>query len=163
MPFPPFPDAIRFYAARDSYGCFSNFSRDPVTIYGYTWATSEHAFQAMKSLDPAIQKAIREKSSPGQAALMGRSIPLRSDWDNIVTGSTLGLVPSVRVKDEIMYEVVLAKFQQNPKALATLLSTGDSMIIEAAVSDPYWGEGCSKNGLNKLGQILMVVRKQLRG
>jgi len=59
--------------------------------------------------------------------------------------------------------VVLAKFEQNVGPRNILLGTGDAMLIEAAVSDPYWGEGCSKTGLNKLGQILMVVREQLRG
>lgn len=133
-------------------------------IYGRTWATSEHAFQAMKSFDRDIQERIRTfSSSPGQAAMLGRRIPLRPDWNNLVSGSTLSLSPSVLVKDEVMFEVVLAKFEQNVGPRNILLGTGDAMLIEAAVSDPYWGEGCSKTGLNKLGQILMVVREQLRG
>lgn len=125
--------------------------------------TSEHAFQAMKSLDPRVQREIRLKDSPGKAAFLGRRINLRPDWNNTVTGSDLALLPSVLVKDEIMFEVVLAKFQQNPGPRNILIGTGNAMLIEEAVSDPYWGEGCSKNGLNKLGQILMRVREQLRG
>jgi ribA/ribD-fused uncharacterized protein len=156
-----FPTAIRFYIPVDPFGCFSNFSRHPVTIYGRVWPTSEHAFQAMKTHDRATQEVVRKKESPGKAAYFGRSLPLRPDWDNIVSGSKLRLLPGVLVKDEIMYEVVLAKFTQNASCRAELLSTGDTMLIEAAVSDPYWGEGCSRTGLNKLGQILMLVREVL--
>lgn len=159
---PTFPEAIRFYIPADPFGCFSNFSRHPVTIYGRVWPTSEHAFQAMKSRDRETQELIRKQGSPGKAAYLGRSIPLRADWDNIVRGSSLNLVPEVRVKDEVMYEVVLAKFTQNANCRAELLGTGESLLIEAAVSDPYWGEGCSRNGTNKLGQILMLVRAKLR-
>jgi predicted NAD-dependent protein-ADP-ribosyltransferase YbiA (DUF1768 family) len=80
---------ILFYAANDEYGFFSNFSKHPVIIYGRTWKTSEHAFQAMKFSGGSdndhsniIQK-IWEAKTPGQAAKIGRdrSNPLRKDWE----------------------------------------------------------------------------------
>jgi len=152
---------IRFYAPAAPYGCFSNFSQHPVTIYGRVWPTSEHAFQGMKSRNHATQEVVRAKASPGKAAHYGRSLLLRADWNNVVSGSTLKLLQGVLVKDEIMYEVVLAKFTQNANCRVELLSTGTATLIEAAESDPYWGEGCSKTGYNKLGQILMLVREVL--
>jgi hypothetical protein len=152
---------IRFYAPAAPYGCFSNFSRHPVTIYGRVWPTSEHAFQAMKAINRATQEVVRGKDSPGKAAQYGRSLLLRADWNNVVSGSKLKLLQGVLVKDEIMYEVVLAKFTQNANCRVELLSTGTATLIEAAESDPYWGEGCSKTGYNKLGQILMLVREAL--
>ena len=151
---------IRFYIHSDPYGYLSNFSRHPVQIYGRTWMTSEHAFQGMKTLDRDTQEFIRKQKSPGLAAYHGRNIPLRADWDNVIP-SNLRITPEVRVKDVIMYEVVLAKFQQNAGIRTELLETGDAILIEAAVCDPYWGEGCSRNGLNKLGQIEMLIRTKL--
>lgn len=155
------PEVIRFYIPQDPYGYCSNFSKHPVHIYDRLWPTSEHAFQAMKTLDHDTQELIRKQSSPGKACYIGRQIPLRADWNNVIGGSSLAFTPCVLVKDEIMFEIVLAKFQQNPGIRQELLSTGSAHLIEAAVSDPYWGEGCSKIGLNKLGQVLMRVRAQL--
>jgi ribA/ribD-fused uncharacterized protein len=141
----------------------SNFSRHPVTVFGRTWPTSEHAFQGCKPVDPAIREAIHRSASPAKAAALGRTNPMRADWERTVTGSRLGLVPGVLVKDTVMYDVVKAKFQQHADIREALLATGDAQLIEAAVHDPYWGEGCSHTGLNKLGQILMLVRAELSG
>lgn len=84
------------------------------------------------------------------AARMGRSCarPLRSDWD--------------AVKDLIMYEAVHAKFTQHPALGALLLGTGEARIVERTRRDSYWGDGGDGSGLNKLGQILMRVRDELR-
>lgn len=77
---------IRFYAPNDPHGFFSNFSQHEVVIYGRTWPTSEHAFQAMKfhphRLD--LVAKVAETSTPGRAARLGRerAYPLRPDWDS---------------------------------------------------------------------------------
>lgn len=42
---------IYFYLETKEYGCFSNYSRHEVDIYGIKWPTSEHAFQAVKYTD----------------------------------------------------------------------------------------------------------------
>jgi len=48
---------ILFYRVNEPFGCFSNFSRHPVSIDGRTWPTTEHYFQAMKLPDdPERQK-----------------------------------------------------------------------------------------------------------
>jgi predicted NAD-dependent protein-ADP-ribosyltransferase YbiA (DUF1768 family) len=169
---------ILFYSPQDPYGCFSNFSKHPVTIYGHTCDTSEHPFQAMKFHPhrPEMVQAIMKASTPTRAAEMGRdrSCPIRADWDmtcpqdlNPVLGLTVddsrgpGLVIE-RVKDLIMWEVVLAKFTQHTNLRATLLGTGERPLIEDAIHDPYWGWGCSRIGINRLGKILMGVRGVLR-
>jgi hypothetical protein len=43
-----------------------------------------------------------------------------------------------------------------------LLGTGDAEIVEHTENDDYWGDGGDGSGTNKLGQILMRVREQLR-
>lgn len=171
------PDSILFYHQDNPYGCFSNFSRHPVSIYGHTWMTSEHPFQALKFHPhrPDLVEQVRLTESPGKAAKMARdrSLPLRKDWDEAPTTPIPSLLQPddlvnrsgvkaeplfARVKDVIMYEVVLAKFTQNKDIQEILLSTGDAVLIEDAEFDPYWGWGCSKNGENKLGRILMAAR-----
>jgi ribA/ribD-fused uncharacterized protein len=84
------------------------------------------------------------------AARMGRSRkrPLRKDWES--------------AKDRIMHEAVLAKFAQHADLREILLGTGDAEIVEHTVNDAYWGNGDDGSGENRLGQILMRVREELR-
>lgn len=79
---------------------------------------------------------------------MTRAYPLRVDWEEI--------------KEGIMLRAVLTKFQTHAKLTALLLSTGDRMIGENAPWDAYWGCGPDGTGQNKLRQILVTIREQLR-
>lgn len=63
------------------------------------------------------------------------------------------------------------KFTQNPKLLEALMSTGDTMLVEASPYDRIWGIGFdeehaleNKNrwGKNLLGQCLVAVRNKIR-
>src|SRR5947199_10846861 len=109
---------IRFYSTRAEYGCFSNFSRHPIFLAGKRWPTSEHYFQAQKFAGTPHEEAVRLCKTPRQAADMGRSrkLPLRPDWES--------------VKDDVMLEVVRAKFTQHEDLKATLLGTGDATLVE---------------------------------
>jgi hypothetical protein len=141
---------VRFYSTRDEYGCFSNFAAAPLTLRGKTWRTTEHYFQAQKVAGTPREEEIRQANSPSVAARMGRSRkhPLRPDWE--------------RVKDAVMREAVLAKFTQHADLRAVLLGTGDALIVEHTSNDSYWGDGGDGSGRNRLGQILMSVREELR-
>jgi ribA/ribD-fused uncharacterized protein len=66
------------------------------------------------------------------------------------------------VKDDIMREAVLAKFEQHANLRAVLLSTEDTEIVEKTTRDYYWGCGTDGTGKNMLGVILMEVRDKLR-
>lgn len=85
-----------------------------------------------------------------KAARMGRDRkrPLRSDWE--------------AVKDAVMKEAVLAKFSQHSELQKVLLATGEATIVEHTSNDAYWGDGGDGSGRNKLGEILMAVRSELR-
>jgi ribA/ribD-fused uncharacterized protein len=143
--------SIRFYRSGDKHGCFSNFSRHPVVMKGKVWPTSEHYFQAQKFAGTEHEEAIRTASGPGDAARMGRDRrrPLRPDWE--------------QVKDDIMREVVLAKFTQHEDLKRILLETGDAELVEHTANDAYWADGGDGSGRNMLGKILMEVRGRLRG
>jgi N-glycosidase YbiA len=167
---------ILFYEPLDAYGYFSNFSRHAIDLNGKRWPTTEHYFQAMKSTDRVVQERIRGARTPGQAARLGRATRLRPEWDQPLdslkesecTPPGWFLLDGTRVieryKDAIMFQAVYAKFTQHEDLKANLLATGDKVLVENAMADPYWGWGCSKNGLNKLGQVLMLTRERiLRG
>lgn len=176
---------IAFYRTAEKYGGFSNFSKHPVSIYGLRWATSEHAFQAMK-FSPHRVDLVREiwaLASPREAANRGRdhSLPLHEGWEKPLPEQVSAFrLPDAghallqphdgrqheeplfnRLKDFVMYEVVYAKMTQHPELRALLLETGTEPIVEGTPKDPYWGRGAAHDGENKLGRILMAIRAAL--
>ncbi|AFV00263.1 NADAR family protein [Simiduia agarivorans] len=140
---------IYFYTKNDDYGDFSNFSSHGIEMDGVWWKTVEHYFQAQKFEISTYRDQIRESHTAKQAAELGRSrkVPIRSDWEEI--------------KDSIMEEAILRKFQTHERLRDLLLSTGSSDIVENAPGDYYWGAGKDGTGLNKLGKILVKVRAKL--
>jgi N-glycosidase YbiA len=144
------PDVINFYSVGDEYGIFSNFAPYPIRLGGKIWPTSEHYFQAQKFEDEGRREAVRKAKSPLLAARMGRDrkSKLRRDWES--------------VKVMVMTEAVRAKFTQHDDLRATLLATGDAIIIEHTENDDYWGDGGDGSGKNILGKILMRIRSELQ-
>lgn len=142
---------ILFYRITEPYGGFSNFSPHPIKVKGRDWPTSEHYFQAQKFAGTEHEEAVRLAKSPMVAARMGRSRerPLRPDWET--------------VKEDIMRDALRAKFAQHPALRSLLLSTGDAQLIEHTTNDRYWADGGDGTGENRLGQLLMELRTELRG
>jgi N-glycosidase YbiA len=143
-------DVIKFYSTKDEFGCFSNFAAYPIKLKGKVWPTSEHYFQAEKFAGSEYAEDIRLAKTPMIAARMGRdrSKKFRPDWE--------------KVKDEIMYQAVKAKFTQHEDLQAILLSTENAELIEHTENDSYWADGGDGKGKNMLGKILMRVREELR-
>jgi len=141
---------INFYSTSGEYGCFSNFSRHAIHLKGKRWPTSEHYFQAQKFAGDPDEEEIRMAAKPSLAAGMGRDRKraLRRDWES--------------VKDQIMLEAVRAKFTQHDDLKAILLGTGDAKLVEHTANDSYWADGGDGSGKNRLGQLLMKVREELR-
>jgi N-glycosidase YbiA len=141
---------INFYSTTGEYGCFSNFSRHSVFLKGKRWPTSEHYFQAQKFAGTEHEEVVRMCKKPSEAANMGRSrkLPLRRDWES--------------VKDQIMLEVVRAKFSQHDELKVVLLGTENANLVEHTSNDSYWADGGDGSGMNRLGQILMMVREELK-
>lgn len=127
----------------------SNFYHHTFMWRGEFWKTAEHAFQAMKTTDPAEQKAIRDAETPAQAKRMGRRVKLRPDWENR--------------KLEVMAGILKHKFI-NRKMREKLLATGDAELIEGNNwNDRFWGQCPVGTGENWLGQLLMIQRASLGG
>ncbi len=141
---------IHFYSASGEYGCFSNFSRHSIFLKGKRWPTSEHYFQAQKFAGEPDEEEVRKATKPMQAAQMGRdrTRPLRRDWES--------------VKEQVMLDALRAKFTQHEELKAVLLGTGDAVLVEHTEKDSYWGDGGDGSGKNRLGELLMKLREELR-
>ena len=141
---------IEFYGVGEPYGEFSNFAPFPIFLQGKRWPTSEHYFQAQKFAGTPHEEEVRRVKKPMIAAQMGRDRqrPLRRDWE--------------AVKDNVMLAALRAKFTQHSDLRALLLETGDARLVEHTANDSYWADGGDGSGKNRLGELLMRVREELR-
>lgn len=131
------------------YSFLSNFYTAYVVWEGIKYTTSEHAYQAAKTLNLELRKNVfgDMNSSPAVAKRAGRKIELRSDWES--------------VKIDVMREIVRIKFRTHPKLAEKLLATGDEELVEGNTwGDRFWGQ-VDGVGENWLGKILMEVREEL--
>lgn len=125
----------------------SNFYMAPVCYEGIKFPSSEHAYQAAKFAPIDSKKAIAKLKTAGECKRAGQQAGCRKDWD--------------KVKIDIMYEIVLLKFAQNPELLQKLLETENAILIEGNTwGDKFWGKVPDRHGegRNELGNILMQVR-----
>lgn len=115
---------------------------------GIIYPSSEHAYQAAKSASLGIRRLIAKCETPGEAKKMGRTIVLRSGWEDI--------------KYDIMDLIVWTKFEEK-KLKKKLIATDPHELIEGNWwHDGEWGicycAKCGGVGKNWLGEILMGLR-----
>ena len=131
----------------------SNFAACTIYYEDILYPSTEHAFQAAKSLDTAERQLIANAPTPGQAKKLGRTITLRADWEDVKVG--------------VMRDLLALKFSQG-LARAVLFSTGDRLLVESNHwHDQIWGScTCAQHrdidGQNLLGTLLMELRTSLR-
>lgn len=129
------------------YLFLSNFYICDVEYDGIVYPHTEAAFHAQKVFDEETKLKFTNVI-PRKSKRLGHKVKLREDWDE--------------VKDNIMYEVCKAKFEQNEDIRKLLLETGDATLIEGNTwNDQYWGV-CRGKGRNQLGKTLMRIRDELR-
>jgi len=126
-----------------------NFFKARFFIYGRWWSFVEAPYQAQKTFIQEEQDAIWAVVKANDSRLLGQKVTMRPDWD--------------QVKRQVMKECVLAKFLQHPDLRKQLMETGDELLIENSPVDWYWGCGADGTGQNVLGQVLMEVRRELKG
>lgn len=136
---------------RGEYAFLSNFYESAFGFNGWPCRTAEHAFQAMKCLEREDAKRVLAATTPAQAKRIGRVVALRYDWE--------------QVKDDVMQEVLAAKFAPGTALAARLLATDDAQLVEGNTwGDTYWGvDARTGAGRNQLGRALMEQRSRLRG
>lgn len=149
---------INIYAGTGENADLSNFAIRPFTIsgdkpessirIGGNFQTVEGAFQAQKlvfsSMSDDEKEAIRkqlETASGSQAKSIGRKI------------KDLNTVSWDKASSDIMKDLLLESFSQNPEALNKLLSTGDATLTHTQ-DKGKWG--------TEFPKILMEVRELLR-
>lgn len=144
--------AIYFYVPRDEHGYLSNFAPYGVELDGAYWPTVEHYFQGAKfeGTDPSHRDAILATRSAKDAANLGRDRRrrLRPDWES--------------VKEAVMLRALRKKFETHAKIRERLVATVDEELVENSPSDFYWGVGADGSGKNRLGHLLMQVRRELQ-
>lgn len=59
----------------------SNFWPAPIVYGGIAFPTTEHAYQAAKSVSPDKARYIASLPTPGQAKRAGKTVVLRPDWE----------------------------------------------------------------------------------
>ena len=176
---------INFYNKEDKYFELSNFYNSEFTIDDITYINVEQFFQSEKFNDKSNELMLEYKNlicnadSPQKVKNLGSQttnyrggkwlinkkkpelgllndnikkykdlIKIREDWNDI--------------RDDIMYKGIFAKFTQNKDLKKLLLMTGNKILIEDSPRDWYWGIGKDRTGKNKLGELLMRLREELR-
>jgi len=176
-------DVVYFYDEKAENGLFSNFyecsekNSLKLIINGKSWKTVEHFFQASKFLGSnetpksrEYSELIRNASTANIAKILagqklGGGYPWRTKLNPVIT-EFLNYHVTLRpdwdsVKETIMKEVIVAKFTQNVELKASLLATGNKLLVEHTTRDSYWGDGGDGTGQNRLGHILMAVRSEM--
>jgi ribA/ribD-fused uncharacterized protein len=141
---------ILFYHEYEEFGWLSNYYNCVIEVDGKQWASTEHYYQAQKTVDTSMQNMIHVASTPDEAKRLGNSdsLVLRKDWN------------SHRII--AMRKALEAKFFQNSDLRALLIETADATLIENSNSDYYWGCGADGTGKNMLGLMLTHLRDEIR-
>lgn len=144
---------------------FSNWYQPAVFEWdGHRFLNSEAGMMYQKAKlfgDQLAIAAILQKQDPRAVKQLGRGI---KGYDEATW---------VEHRERLVFEVCLAKFQQNPVLKAELLATKNRQLVEASPLDRIWGIGLAPDdpaaqnpsrwrGLNLLGKVLMAVREQIK-
>lgn len=129
-----------------------------------TYSCAEQYMMAKKAelfKDPITLNKILKSTNPKDIKSLGREVKNYKEeiWN--------------LHKSNIVIEGNMLKFGQNPELKKILLSTGDTILVEASPYDKIWGIGLGVEdedildeskwkGQNLLGKALMVVRERLK-
>jgi len=165
-------DSADFYEhGQGYYWSFSNYCETSITIDGLLYNSVEHWYQSNKFTCSVYKEIIRKAKTPHQSKVFASLVIAKSGYDwrmalNKTIQKHLDLGLQVRpdwedIKESIMAKGIEAKFTQHPSLKTILLSTGDKLIRETSPRDSYWGTGSDGQGKNRLGYLLMDLRKTL--
>ena len=154
---------IGFHNPDEEYGYLSNWYRSDFEKDGIRFSSMEQYMMYQKALcfqDKKIAAEILKTDDVGRIKELGRKVSNydESRWNGM--------------RQILVYEGLLAKFEQNEELKAQLKSTGDAILAECAVKDRIWGIGLSMkdpdrldikkwHGTNLLGYALMIVRERV--
>ena len=154
---------IGFHNPDEEYGYLSNWYRSDFEKDGIRFSSMEQYMMYQKALcfrDEKVAAEILKTDDVGRIKELGRQV---SNYDESIWNG---------MRQILVYEGLLAKFEQNEDLKAQLKSTGDAILAECAVKDRIWGIGLSMkdpdrldvkkwHGTNLLGYALMIVRERV--
>lgn len=133
---------------RGEYRWLSNFHEIDIEYQGHVYPSTEHAYQAAKTVNLEEREKVRIAKTPGKARRLGQKVTMMSAW---------GLVR----RTQTMRSLIRKKFQ-DLGLRAKLLATERQHLVEGNTwGDKFWGV-CEGEGLNHLGRILMDIREEVR-
>ncbi len=145
-------DIIKFYRSSGEYGFMSNLFKREIEFEGRRFRCSEDAYQFGKPKDREVAEWIISAPKPHLCASAAHGLlgfDIRPDWNDI--------------KVDRMKAVLRAKFMQHDDLKEKLLATRDNILIEESSTDSFWGIGKNGKGKNMLGELLMMLRTELKG
>lgn len=141
------------------YRWLSNFHLCDILYEGILYPSTEHAYQAAKSLYIETRKLFSKDTKPnawnetvlgpwrpltcGEAKRKGRKILIRDDWEQI--------------KLKVMFDINIEKYKDDYLSDKLVDTRGCELIEGNTWKDTYWGV-CNGVGQNNLGKILMQIR-----
>ena len=142
----------------------SNWHPCRIVHDGREFSSSEQLFMYLKASlfgDDRMKELIAKATTPRMAKARGRKV---APFDETIWRDR---------RVELMTIAVRAKFSQNEDLKDKLLSTGESLLVEASPYDRVWGIGMRGShrkaktpsewrGLNLLGEVLMEIRREMR-
>lgn len=136
------PPPVVIHGGRGLNLILSNWGDTPLEFRGVTFRSAEGAYHAHKSGNYV----------GGFQNLTGRSAYNRARNMPIQTDRS--------ITDDLMQEILEAKFAQNPDAMEALLATGSAELLHP-VTDRHWGSGYRSD--NAFARMLMEIRDRELG
>lgn len=155
---------VCFHNPEEINGYLSNWYLSDFSVDGIQYSSMEQYMMYQKALlfqDMEIAKQILNTSNVGKIKALGRSV---KNYEDVIWNG---------MRQIIVYQGLLQKFQQNTELKEKLLATQEHLLAECAVQDKIWGIGLSMKderrlhldkwqGQNLLGFSLMRVRSVLK-
>lgn len=149
-----------FYGHRSP---FSNWHMRPFVMDGVEFNCAEQAMMYRKALffgDEVCAQRIMAAAHPRDQKKLGRQV---SGFDEQKWNEA---------REDVVYDIVLAKFSQNADLKKVLLETKSTELVEASPFDRIWGIGLAETderakdksqwqGRNLLGKVLDRARETL--
>ncbi|RYE15423.1 MAG: NADAR family protein [Rickettsiales bacterium] len=167
---------INFFSDTKEWNELSNFYilETPITYDGKKYATSEHLYQASKYFveNPTKEQLeyieiIRTSSTPAESKIYSRKNLkykfLTPEQRNIIQKYE-NVEPNKNwesKKERLMMMCLTLKFSSDKHSRDVLLSTENALLCESSPYDLYWGLGPKGYGQNRLGVLLMKVRREI--
>lgn len=131
---------ICFHNPNEENGYLSNWWLSEFTVNNVTYTSAEQYMMHQKALlfnDTQIAEAILKTNDVAKIKAYGRKV---KNYDDTIWNSK---------RKEIVYQGLLAKFQQNEDLSNKLLATGEALLAECAVKDKIWGIGLSMKDIRR--------------